>query len=504
MVPAAMRLWRLGGTALVVVLCGSLLWAGPAAADSCALNLVDSGEFEWDLQSDGAIGDGRYVPTGRDDAYDTFGELYVSIDGGASYAEYANPDALGCAYEDGGREVAFPADSSTVAGLEIRRKVFVPATGLAFARWIDSLTNTGGAAVILRLRWGGDLGSDGNTRPSTTSSGDLAVDSADRWVATSDADDPTLENADPDIAHHWGTTLPGAADAADAAGPFSPADPAASLSEGTLSAEYRDVVVPPGGTVAYMHAEAMRLSEAAAVATAQELGLEPDDLDAGISVEESAQIRNWNVGDRERDGVANAADNCPAAVNSDQADIDRDGRGDVCDDDVDGDGRPNAVEEAVGTNPRSADTDSDGVRDAQDLCPTVAGRGADGCRRFDDQLTGGGTSSPLRVRLMGVRRSVARSVLLRRGIAFRARCSKACRLKVELIARRRTLRVARAGDLVLGARWLRRAGGTRRTRVKVARRLRGSVVRLRRVRLRVTAIDSTGHRRVARRVIRLR
>ena len=36
------------------------------------------------------------------------------------------------------------------------------------------------------------------------------------------------------------------------------------------------------------------------------------------------------------------SDNCPEAANEDQADLDGDGTGDVCDDDIDGDGILNA------------------------------------------------------------------------------------------------------------------------------------------------------------------
>lgn len=41
--------------------------------------------------------------------------------------------------------------------------------------------------------------------------------------------------------------------------------------------------------------------------------------------------------DRDDDGILNDADNCPDNANADQADFDKDGIGDVCDTDVDGD-----------------------------------------------------------------------------------------------------------------------------------------------------------------------
>jgi hypothetical protein len=48
--------------------------------------------------------------------------------------------------------------------------------------------------------------------------------------------------------------------------------------------------------------------------------------------------------DRDGDGVENGIDNCPQMANSDQDDFDGDGLGDVCDDDVDGDGVANILD----------------------------------------------------------------------------------------------------------------------------------------------------------------
>jgi hypothetical protein len=97
------------------------------------------------------------------------------------------------------------------------------------------------------------------------------------------------------------------------------------------------------------------------------------------------------------DTIPAASDNCPLVPNQDQADGDHDGIGDACDPDSpgttggpggapdndhdgipddqdpddDNDGLPDAFEIAVGTNPRSADTDGDGVPDLTDNCALV-------------------------------------------------------------------------------------------------------------------------------------
>jgi len=98
--------------------------------------------------------------------------------------------------------------------------------------------------------------------------------------------------------------------------------------------------------------------------------------------------------DLDDDGVAASFDNCPDAGNTDQADLDSDTLGDVCDSDADGDSiddkwerdngfdaadasdastdsdsdsLTNAQEFQLGTSPRIADSDGDGVDDGTEL-----------------------------------------------------------------------------------------------------------------------------------------
>lgn len=85
--------------------------------------------------------------------------------------------------------------------------------------------------------------------------------------------------------------------------------------------------------------------------------------------EEGTVITRYNLvsgADVDSDDVSDLFDNCPDISNGDQADLDGDNIGDVCDQDEDGDGIPNAIEDEVGLNARDesdreTDLDSDGI-----------------------------------------------------------------------------------------------------------------------------------------------
>ena len=99
--------------------------------------------------------------------------------------------------------------------------------------------------------------------------------------------------------------------------------------------------------------------------------IEDRNTNGRVDLNETDPLNPDSDGDRICDGpvltstaVCNdMSDNCPLISNPMQLDIDMDGEGDDCDFDIDGDGLSNIVETSTGMDPRSPDTDSDGVCD---------------------------------------------------------------------------------------------------------------------------------------------
>jgi hypothetical protein len=469
----------------------ALLIAAPsAAADPCKPALLDAEPSLWDFEADleGDIFDGAHGANGtwRDDAFDGYGRLLVDVTGGPAGAFYSSPGNDECGREEGGREITFPA--VTIEGLQVSRKVYVPAAGPGFARWLDILTNPGAATATVTVRFLGNLGTDAAPPPPTTvvfgtSSGDNTVTIADTWATTDD----NGAGGDPQIVHLW--------DEANTGRPDGPEGITLANANENFDVQYSNVSIAPGQTAVFMHLAALRSTRGTAAEAAQLLQSGSGMVFNGMSAAEGDALRNWVGADFDRDGLANTADNCPHTANADQVDLDGDAQGDACDDDMDNDGLANADEARIGSDPRAADSDGDGKGDRDDFCATRAGLGVDGCPD---------TTRPTATVSRYARRP-RRSRLLRHGLTARVGCDEPCSVRVQLLRSARGLGLARSGDLVVGERLFRDAiAGRRAVRVRVNRRLRRAVRRGTRLTFRVIASDPSGNRRTLNRRILVR
>jgi len=83
------------------------------------------------------------------------------------------------------------------------------------------------------------------------------------------------------------------------------------------------------------------------------------------------QAVTWaaNDDDKDNDGILNAVDNCPTVANANQADMNGNGIGDLCDPDADGDGLLNNVDNCwLIINPLQENADNDTMGDPCDYC----------------------------------------------------------------------------------------------------------------------------------------
>lgn len=97
--------------------------------------------------------------------------------------------------------------------------------------------------------------------------------------------------------------------------------------------------------------------------------LDPDDNCVETPNADQADMDGDGVGDvcddSDEDGIFDSEDNCVETPNPDQEDLDGDGIGDACDDDIDGDGILNDDDNCpLVVNPDQLDTDGDGIGDA--------------------------------------------------------------------------------------------------------------------------------------------
>ena len=217
---------------------------------------------------------------GQSDAFNNGVVLYLSLpnDGFVSFtgAPLAN-------LEEADREIVI--SQANFLGLDVRRKVYVPADGY-FARYLERLHNPGTSPIVVNVLVRSNLGAVNQSRVLASSSGDQTLSAQDLWVVTDD-DLITTPNGDPTLAFVLGGS--------GAPRPLS----AATLAPltGEIRTEWQNVTVEPGETIVLMHfvVQQPQTADTGAITAAERLEQLPPEAIAGLSQEERDAIVNWAV-----------------------------------------------------------------------------------------------------------------------------------------------------------------------------------------------------------------
>jgi hypothetical protein len=278
---------------ITVVILGAAFTTLPGGAR--ATNFESEGGFLFDIQ-DGAdpfawSASGE-LSDGTSDAYD--GCYYLNIDD----ERYDALDVGGTVVEE--RTVHLPTITMG-RSLAVTRHVHVPASGGDYARYYDTIENTGGSDVTVTVSYTGNLGSDSSTIIWGSSSGDTTVDRNDTWFGTDDMDgtwDPSLGHA------FWGE---GAVvePTEITAGVIDPIDP---WGDDNISASFV-VTIEPGQTVAFMIFAFQNETQALVRAQVEPIVEDFTTTTADLTTDELAVIVNW-VSDADGDGFTITDGDC--------------------------------------------------------------------------------------------------------------------------------------------------------------------------------------------------
>lgn len=263
-------------------------------AISLPTSLSDGNHLVYDLTQNLSIGTGD-------------NGLFLGASGPFVGDNGANKGAMNLEIISGGTSTVFPSATAgsgeignrqivsqqAVGGLNVTRKIYVPASGY-FARYLEILNNTTGADIQVSLRANTTYSGICGISPHViaTSSGDAVLDitdstNPDRWAVV-------------DVSDNCGNHPFAIAIVFDGAGAPQNVgsitfDPTIGVQLAKLSYSWNNVTVPAGQQVAFMHFVIQRRNLAGAQAGADRLEQLAPEAIAGLLPSEIAAIKNFAV-----------------------------------------------------------------------------------------------------------------------------------------------------------------------------------------------------------------
>jgi hypothetical protein len=253
-----------------------------------ATDLITVGDYLWDIQDglggafgrDGSVSDGGNGAGTRFDSYDGGFVLRVN---GTAYAPTTNGTVSG-------RSITLPV--VTIAGLNVSRLIYVPASGGNWIRYVEVIDNPTASPVMATVAINVNLGSDGSETVTGSSSGDTTITTADAWFGTDDS---------PTGGDYALTFVIQAND---------PTVRAASAARTSGAVDYSFTTsVPAGGRIAVMHFGIQSASAAEGVTEATAIMAEPESIYTGLDAVRDSII-NWGI----RTGTCAGADGSTCTV----------------------------------------------------------------------------------------------------------------------------------------------------------------------------------------------
>ena len=267
--------------------------AGTASAAQCGYEVTDGNIFLtgggpsiWAPEDDASIDEGGLF-TGNSGRFDAFDGVGLP---NAFGTDYNNLDADGCTFESGRRELAYPADTTTLTDLTLRPKIYI-SPRKPFARVLLTVRNTGNTETAVIYGFTGDMGSDTDTTISRTSSGDRTATQNDRWLVSCEdldsdgcGDTAGEQVRDPEVVQVFQGRNNGQLDAIT----FADGDE-------DWTADYAGILVGPGEAKSVMYVVGMAATPGKAVRIAKAIDRDPAGygIFKGMSKNERKFTRNF-------------------------------------------------------------------------------------------------------------------------------------------------------------------------------------------------------------------
>jgi hypothetical protein len=254
-----------------------------ASAVTVPINLNDGNDYQWQVARDGTLDHGNMFL-----GAENIPRLTVVRDGAA--AVFTGPTcASTCtvASEEGKREIVLP--QSGIAGLDVTRKVYVPASGY-FARHLDIVTNPGTGPVTIDLSFTTRLAA---SSVIATSSSDAVYATDDRWITVDDSDPTDPYDTSSPFWEFWPLGVVNSGAGAEA--PTAVSSTLATDGTRLLTETWSQLTLAPGQSLALLQFRTPQVDRARAEAASERLAQLPPEALVGLSAEEGALVRNFVV-----------------------------------------------------------------------------------------------------------------------------------------------------------------------------------------------------------------